>query len=93
MRLGEDLLHVHPIYRKNHHRSQQDDERILSISDVMSRGKTSPTGLSLADATVLVETVRKVPTPRYIPPQHLMPVVVRPDQDGVAIFRTHGPDF
>jgi len=65
IRLGEDLLHVYPIYYKD---SKPEEETISSISDLISRGKTSPTGLSSADATVLAETFRKVTPPLPNPP-------------------------
>ena len=65
IRLGDDLLHVLPIYHKPY---KKDTRLISSISDVISKGKASPTGLSSADATVLAETFHKVPPPpRQIP--------------------------
>jgi len=93
IRLGEDLLHVHPIYQKSQERPRQEDRLISSISDLISRGKSSPTGLSSADAIALAKIFRWVPPPHQIPPQpHLMPLVVRTYPNLVACSRTRGPD-
>jgi len=63
MQLGEDLLHVYPIYRESND-DNEDDERVLSISKLISRGNTSPTGLSSAEAEELATMFRDVPLPR-----------------------------
>jgi len=94
VRLGEDLLHVCPIYNHLRFIHPQDKHR-SSISALISRGKTSPTGLSSEEALALARIFRKVSLPHQIPSQHLMPLVVRPYPDGgtrVSI-RTHGQDF
>jgi len=95
IRLGEDLLHVYPIYYEDPTFSKRDGETISSISEVILRGKTTPTGLSSEEATALSETFREVLLPRQIPSHCLTPLVVRPYSNtitGVG-FLTRGPDF
>jgi len=67
IRLGEDLLHVHPIFRKHRHNAQESDAYIPSVSNLISRGGNSPTGLSSEEATALAETFRKVHLPPLNP--------------------------
>ena len=97
IRLGEDFLHVHPIYIKNSYNTGQDDEYLLSISNMISMGKVSPTGLSSEDATALAETFRKVPLPRQTPSQRLTSLVVRSYSGGLlalcVAIQTRRSDF
>ena len=94
VRLGEDLLHVYPIWCK-YDKYLRNDECVSSVSAMISRGTISPTDLSPAEATVLAETFRKVLLPRQIPSQRLTPLAVRPCLELVerVPFRTRGPDF
>ena len=66
VRLGEDLLHVYPIWCE-YRGYAQNDERVSRVSAMISKSKNSPTDLSPAEATVLAETFRKVLLPRQIP--------------------------
>ena len=94
IRLGEDLLRACTIHGEV--RSAPTNNKYLSsISALMPRGKTSPTGLSSEKATALAEIFRNVSLPRQIPSQYLTPLVVRPYPDGWARvpIRTRGPDF
>ena len=96
IKLGEDLLHVCPIYNKVQYHSRPNEKDIRSISNVISRGKTSPTGLSSVETTALAETFRKVPPPQKKTPfQCLTPLVVRPYPIGFTrvSVRTRGLDF
>jgi len=95
IRLGEDLLHVCPIYNAIDYHSWRDDEDLPPISALITRGKASPAGLSSEDAAALTEIFRKVSHPRQIPSQYLTPLVVRPYPDGRTwiSIRTRGPDF
>ena len=96
IRLGEDLLHVHPIYCEVWGWIYREEgEYVSSISNMISRGKTSPTGLSSEEATALAETFRKVPLPHQIPSRCLTPLVVRPYPIGMERFtiQTRGPEF
>jgi len=94
IRLGEDLLHVYPIYCEEHN-TRQDGKYVSSISEVVVRGKNSATGLSSEEATALAEMFRKVPPVRQLSSQCLMPLVIRPYPDGLkrVAVRTRGPDF
>ena len=94
IRLGEDLVHIYPIHDK-HVGYPWHDERVSLISDMISKGKTSPMGLSPEEATLLAEAIRKVPLPRQIPSQCLMPLVISPRADGKdrVSVRSHGPEF
>jgi len=60
-------LHVHPLYKKTGYHTRQEDELISSISNMISRGKTSSTGLSSEEAAALTKMFREVPLPRQIP--------------------------
>ena len=94
IRLGEDLLHVYPIYRE-HRNEAWGKEYLSSISTVISRGtRTSPTNLSSEEATALAEAFRKVSLSRHIPSRCLTLLVVRPYLDGLTrvAVRIHGPD-
>jgi len=95
VRLGEDLLHICPIYNKVRYHSQEDDEHLSSISNVISRGMISPMGLSSEEATALAERFRKVPLPRQICSQCLTHLVIRsyPDILTRVSVQTRGPDF
>jgi len=92
IRLGEDLLHVYPIYHEYQDATRQ-DEHVSSISVVISRYKTSPTSFTRKEETILAETFRKVPLPRQVPFQCLMPPVVRPYCLAWATLWAHGSDF
>ena len=94
IRLGEDLLHACPIHTRVRD-TPQSNKYLSSISALISRGKTSPTGLSSEEATALAEIFHKVSLPHQIPSQRLTPLVVRPYPDGGlrVIIRTRGPDF
>ena len=94
IRLGEDLLHVYPIWCK-YDKYLRKDECVSSVSAVISRGTISPTDLSPAEATVLAETFRKVLLPLQIPSQSLTPLAVRPYPTLLlrVTFRTRSPDF
>ena len=63
LRLGEDLLHVYPIWCE-HGKYARNNECVSSVSAVISRGTNPPTGLSTDEATELAETFRKVLLPR-----------------------------
>ena len=96
IRLGEDLLHVHPIYYDPQYGVlEQGAKTLSSISNVISSGKTSPTGLSSEETTALSETFRKVPLPHRFPSHCPTPLVVRPypDRTPRVTARTRGPDF
>ena len=93
IRLGEDWLHVDPVYRKERGYSGR-DKHVSSISDVISRSKTTM-DLSSEETTELAETFRKVPLPRQMSSQGLTLLVVRPFQDLLprVSVRTRGRDF
>jgi len=96
IRLGEDLLHVYPIfYKDRYYLPKRDSKTVSSISAVILRGKTSPTGLSPEEATALAETFRNVPLPRRIPSWCLTPLVVRPYLTNIprVAIQTRGPDL
>ena len=67
IRLGEDSLHVRLLYYGGWRHYLQKNEDIRSISNMISRSKISPTGLSSEEATALAETFRKVPFPAKSP--------------------------
>jgi len=91
VRLGEDLLHVYPISYKDWSDHLQNETYVSLISNVISRAKTSPTGLSSEEATALTEIFRKVPLHRQIPSRCLTSLVVRLYLDFRRItFRTRG---
>ena len=94
IRLGEDLLHVYPIYCEDRN-GTLDNIYIPWIFEVVSKGKASPTGLSSEEANALAGVFREVPLPYKILYQCLTPLVVRLYLDGVmrVPVRTHGPDF
>ena len=94
VRLGEDLLHVYPIWCK-YSNEARNDECVSRVSAMISKSKNSPTGLSPAEATILAEMFRKVLLPRQIPSQCLTPLAVRPYPDAMTqvTFRTLGPEF
>jgi len=94
IRLGEDLLHVYPIYRE-HRGGTRGDEYVSPVSNVISRGENTPTDLSSEEAIALTETFRKVPLPYPIPSHYLTPPVIRPYPIGFTRVpvRTRGPDF
>ena len=50
---------------------------LSSISDLISKDRTPPMGLSSADAVALAERFREVRLPRRIFPQSPTPLVVR----------------
>jgi len=62
---------------------------------MISRGETSPTDLSSAEAILLVEAFRSVPLLYQHSPQCLTHLVVRlyPDRLMRVVVRTRGPDF
>ena len=68
IRLGEDLLHTHPIYYQEHPTTIQDQKYVSSISNVIPWDKPSPTDLSSEEATALAETFREVHSPAGSPP-------------------------
>ena len=94
IRLGEDLLHVYPIWCECWEHARN-DQYVSSVSAVISRETNPPTDLSPAEATALAETFREVVFPRHIPSQSLTPLAIRPYPDGVTRvpFRTRGPGF
>ena len=94
IRLVEDLLHVHPIYRE-HGEDMEGCADVTPVSSVISRAKNYPTDLSSEEAIALSEAFRNVPLPYQIPSQCLTPLVVRPYPDGVGQVSiwTRGPDF
>jgi len=76
VRLGEDLLHAHPIHDRVRVCFQPESDKYLSsISAMMSSSKTSRKGLSSEEATALAELFRKVSLPHQIPSQCLTPLV------------------
>ena len=95
IRLGEDLVHVYPMYYLVRYRPRRDDEYVSSISNMIPRGEISPTDLSSVEATTLSGMFRKVHLPYQIPSQCLTPLLVRPYPDGVTrvTVRTRGLDF
>ena len=88
-------MHVCPLFYEVQVSPQQPRKYELSISEMISRGKTSPTGLSSEEMTMLRETFHKVLLPRQVPSQCLMPLVVRPYPIAFSRVpvRTRGPDF
>ena len=94
VRLGEDLLHVYPIWCE-YRGYARNDERVSRISVMISKSKNSPTDLSPAEATILAEMFREVLLPRQIPSQCLTPLAVRKYPMGIARvpIRTRGLDF
>ena len=93
----EDLSHAHFIYWRDWYNSRE-DECVESISAIISRGKTSPGGLSSKEATALVETFREVPPLRQISSQSLIPPMIRTYTDRLAsilgrVVQTCGSDF
>ena len=95
IRLGEDLLHVHPVFYRARYLPEQRHGYVSSISNVVSRGKSPPMDLSSEEVTALAGTFRKVLSPRRISSQCLTPLVGRqyPDVLTWASVRTRGPDF
>ena len=93
IRLGEDLLHVLPIYREDGNENLG-DEYVLLISNEVAWGKASLSGLSPRGATTLTRTFRKVPLLRQLSTKFLTPLVARPYQDMLprVSVRTRGPD-
>jgi len=65
------------------------------ISEVVSRAKTSPTGLSSQDATALAKTFHEVCLRNKISPRPLIPLVLRPPASISVVlpFGAHGSDF
>ena len=64
MRLGEDLLHAYPFLFQHGFNALTvaDSRHLSSISDLVSRGRASPTGLSSTEAEELMEKFREVHT-------------------------------
>jgi len=100
IRLGEDLLHTSLAYipADPPYDREKGGRYLSSISDLISRGRTSPTGLSSAEAEALDGTFREVLLPHWVFPRSLILPMVRPyipcpSDDGTIPYSTHGSDF
>ena len=100
IRLGEDLLRASliPATGMSYPVGAEDRQYLSLVSDMISRDRYSPTGLSPEESEALAETFRKVNSPHWALSQSLTPLVVRPHRSYLLCQRiiqcwTYGADF
>jgi len=72
-KLGEDFVRALSVPNPELHWVQREQDCADRISEVVSRTRTSPTGVSSRDATVLAETFHEVYLHNQIFPRSLKP--------------------